>query len=93
MAGSLLRNGLLEAQDKAGRSLAEVLSGHGFDPSAAAISAVALPRERILGCGSVSNPSARGLPSHRAYRAASLRASPAVPERLLTSSQAALDAQ
>jgi hypothetical protein len=49
VAGTLLSNGMLEAADKDGASLAEVLAVHGFDASAAAIAKVAAPRERIRG--------------------------------------------
>lgn len=50
VAGALLSNGLLAAQDKGGKSLADVLSMHGFDASPAAIAKIAVPRERIRGC-------------------------------------------
>ena len=49
MAGTLLSNGMLEAADKDGASLAEVLAAHGFDASAAAIAKTATPRERVRG--------------------------------------------
>lgn len=49
MAGALLSNGLLAARDKGGKSLADVLSMHGFDAAPEAIASIAVPRERIRG--------------------------------------------
>ena len=49
VAGTLLSNGMLDAADKDGASLAEVLAVHGFDASTAAIAQIATPRERIRG--------------------------------------------
>ena len=50
MAGSLLRSGMLRAQDKDGRSLSDVLFMHGFDGSDAAVGQIALRREAVKGC-------------------------------------------
>ena len=49
MAGTLLSSGMLEAADKDGASLAEVLAVHGFNASAAAIAKIAAPREHVRG--------------------------------------------
>lgn len=50
MAGSLLRSGMLQASDREGRSLSEVLYMHGFDGSDAAVGQIALRREVVKGC-------------------------------------------
>jgi hypothetical protein len=49
VAGTLLSNRMLEAADKNGASLAEVLAVHGFDASSAAIAKIAAPRDRVRG--------------------------------------------
>jgi hypothetical protein len=50
MAGSLLRSGMLQAPDKDGRTLSDVLYMHGFDGSDDAVGQIALRREAVKGC-------------------------------------------
>lgn len=50
MAGSLLRSGMLQAADREGRTLSEVLYMHGFDGSDAGVGQIALRREVVKGC-------------------------------------------
>ena len=52
MAGSLLRSGMLQAADKDGRTLSDVLYMHGFDGSDDAVGQIALRREAVKGCAS-----------------------------------------
>lgn len=50
MAGSLLRSGMLQALDRDGRNLSDVLFMHGFDGSDAAVGQIAMRREAVKGC-------------------------------------------